>query len=70
MFLLKISKFRPSNLHKTVNRLKYNVSLKKLLQQGISETEFYGDLVYRIRKIVGNLIFLHNSENLLTGIKE
>ena len=32
---------------------KYNVSLRKLLQQGISEPEFYGDLVYRIRKIMG-----------------
>ena len=29
---------------------KYNVSLKTLLQQGISEPEFYGDLVYRFRK--------------------
>ena len=29
---------------------KYNVSLRKLLQQGMSEPEFYGDLVYRIRK--------------------
>ena len=26
---------------------KYSVSLKTLLQQGISEPEFYGDLVYR-----------------------
>ena len=32
---------------------KYNASLSKLLQQGISEPEFYGDLVYRIRKLVG-----------------
>ena len=32
---------------------KYSVSLKTLLQQGISEPEFYGDLVYRFRKIVG-----------------
>ena len=32
---------------------KYNVSLRKLLQQGISEPEFYGELVYSIRKIVG-----------------
>ena len=36
---------------------KYNVSLRKLLQQGISEPEFYGDLVYRIRKIVGKYNF-------------
>ena len=32
---------------------KYNVSLRKLLQQGISEPEFYSGLVYRIRKTVG-----------------
>ena len=32
---------------------KYGVSVKKLLSQGISELEFYDDLVYRIRKIVG-----------------
>ena len=36
---------------------KYNVSLRKLLLQGISEPEFYGYLVYRIRKIVGKSIF-------------
>ena len=29
---------------------KYSVSLKTILQQGISEPEFYGDLVYRFRK--------------------
>ena len=29
---------------------KYNVSLKTLLQQGILEPEFYGDLVYRLSK--------------------
>ena len=28
---------------------KYNVSLNKLLQRGISELEFYGDFVYRFR---------------------
>ena len=32
---------------------KYSVSLKTLLQQGISEPEFYGNLVYGFRKIVG-----------------
>ena len=29
---------------------KYSVSLKTLLQQGIPEPEFYGDLVYRFKK--------------------
>ena len=32
---------------------KYNVGLKTLLLQGISEPEFYGDLVYKFRKIIG-----------------
>ena len=31
----------------------YNVGLKTLLQQGLSEPEFYGDLVYKFRKIIG-----------------
>ena len=35
---------------------KYSVSLKTL-QQGISEPEFYDDLVYRFRKIVGKSNF-------------
>ena len=43
---------------------KYSVSLKTLLQQGISEAEFYGDLVYRFRKIVGNSNF---SEQFIKG---
>ena len=30
---------------------KFNVGLKSLLQQGVSEPEFYGDLVYKFRKI-------------------
>ena len=30
---------------------KYSVSLKTLLQQGISEPEFYGDLVYMFKKM-------------------
>ena len=37
---------------------KYNVGLKTLLLQGLSEPEFYGDLVYKFRKIIGKLIFL------------
>ena len=30
---------------------KFSVGLKSLLQQGLSEPEFYGDLVYKLRKI-------------------
>ena len=30
---------------------KFNVGLKSLLQQGLSEPEFYGDVVYKFRKI-------------------
>ena len=30
---------------------KYNVGLKTLLLQGLSVLEFYGDLVYKFRKI-------------------
>ena len=32
---------------------KYNIGLKSLLQQGISEPIFYGDLVYKFKRIVG-----------------
>ena len=32
---------------------KYNVGLKILLLQGLSEPEFCGDLVYKFRKIIG-----------------
>ena len=34
--------------------VKYNIGLKTLLQQGISEPIFYGDLVYKFKRIVGN----------------
>ena len=44
---------------------KYSVSLKTLLQQGISEPEFYGDLVYRFRKIVGKSNFSEQFRKLI-----
>ena len=31
----------------------YSVGLKKLLLQGLSEPEFYGDLMYKFRKTRG-----------------
>ena len=33
--------------------VKYNIGLKTLLQQGRSEPIFYGDLVYKLKRIVG-----------------
>ena len=37
--------------------VKYNIGLKTLLQQGISEPIFYGDLVYKFKPIVGKSNF-------------
>ena len=31
---------------------KYNVGLKTLLNEGLSEPEFYGDLVYKFKKLI------------------
>ena len=44
---------------------KFNVGLKTLLHQGLSEPEFYGDLVYKLKKkMYKGLIFLISSEKL------
>ena len=54
--------YRYHKLHKAFSKFyrrhfdivsKYNVGLKTLLLQGLSEPEFYGDLVYKFRKMVG-----------------
>ena len=37
---------------------KFNVGLKPLLHQGLSEPGFYGDLVYKLKKMNIGLIFL------------
>ena len=36
---------------------KFNFGLKSLLHQGLSEPEFYGDLVYKFKKIMGRTDF-------------
>ena len=36
---------------------KFNVGLKTLLIQGLSEPEFYGDLIYKFEKNVGRTVF-------------
>ena len=48
---------------------KYNVSLKTLLQQSISEPEFYGDWVYRFRKFVGKSNFSEQFRKLINRYK-
>ena len=43
---------------------KFNFGLKPLLHQGLSEPEFYGDLVNKLKKLKVGLIFLITSEKL------
>ena len=44
---------------------KFSAGLKQLLHQGLSESEFYGDLVYKLKKKMKvGLIFLISSEKL------
>ena len=44
---------------------KYKVNLKTLLQQGISEPELYGDLVYKFRKIMKKSDFLDQFKKII-----
>ena len=41
---------------------KFNVGLKSLLHQGLSEPEFYGDFVYMFKKIICRTDFLISFE--------
>ena len=43
---------------------KFKVGLTTLLHQGLSEPEFYGDLIYKFKKIVGRADFLISSKKL------
>ena len=49
---------------------KYNVGLKKLLLEGLSEPEFYGDLVYKFRKIVGKNDFPYHFKKIIVRYKK
>ena len=48
---------------------KYNVGLKTLLLQGLSEPEFYGDLVYKFRKVIGKYDFPYHFKKTIVLIK-
>ena len=45
--------FSKLNYQHSESIVKYNICLKTLLQQGISEPVLYGDLVYKFKRIVG-----------------
>ena len=47
---------------------KYNTGLRSLLQQGLSKPEFFGDLVYTFRKIVGKTEFSDQFKELSCDI--
>ena len=49
---------------------KFNVGLKTLLLQGLSEPEFYGDLVYKFRKIVGKNDFPYHFKKIIVRYKK
>ena len=45
--------------------VKYNIGLKTLLQQDISEPIFYGDLVYKFKRIVGKPNFSNQFKKIV-----
>ena len=50
---------------------KYNVGLKTLLLlEGLSESEFYGDLVYKFRKIIGKNDFPDHFKKIIVRCKK
>ena len=44
---------------------KFNVGLKSFLHQGLLESEFYGDLVYKFKKIMGRPDFSDQFRKLI-----
>ena len=48
---------------------KFNVGLKTLFHQGLSEPEFYGDLVYKFKQIVGRADFSDQFKNVIVRFK-
>ena len=45
---------------------KYNVGLKMLLSEGLSEPEFYGDLVFKFKKLIGSNDFSFQFRKIIT----
>ena len=49
---------------------KYNVGLKTLLLEGLSEPELYGDFVYKFRKIIGINDFPFHFKKIIVRYKK
>ena len=49
---------------------KYDVGLKTLLLQGLSESEFYGDLVYKFSEIIGKNDFPYHFKTIIVRYKK
>ena len=49
---------------------KYNVGSKTLLLEGLSEPDFYGNLVYKFRKIIGKNDFLYHFKKVVVRYKK
>ena len=49
---------------------KFHVGLKSLVRQILSETEFYGDLVYNLKKIVGSNNFSAQFIKIISHYKD
>ena len=49
---------------------KYNVGLKRLLLEGLSEPDFYRDLVYKFRKIIGKNDFPYHFKKIIVHYKK
>ena len=48
---------------------KFNVGLKSLLHQGLSEQKFYGDLVYKFKNIMGKTVFSDQFQKMMIHYK-
>ena len=63
--------YRYHKLRKTFSKFyqltsKYNVGLKTFLREGLSEPEFYGDLVYKFKKLIGSNDFSFQFRKIIT----
>ena len=67
--------YRYNKLRKTFSKFygrhyelisKYNVGLKTLLSEGLSEPEFYVDLVYKLKKLIGSNDFSFQFGKIIT----